>query len=268
MTNYPAHNDVCEDCGVVAVEREASTRCPACFERHLYDIDVGFLDSFRKFGARSRTIVAETCMRGLVLASPEHRKILAMQIFEQYVLALSDLAGLFSALLNRANAPIMKTFMEFKLDQPSALRFFEAIQSRSDVEVCRLLGLPLPDEVGQACPHLNEDDQYQLAVAIYHLAQDLRKTTEQGSEGALALAELAGRIGGAVIAADTRWMEAEAQTSPDQVAMLMLDSRRRAIHVQGISADEHVMAKVVDAVDTVTRASSNLIFSYLQTNDL
>ncbi|HEY7270377.1 MAG TPA: hypothetical protein VH951_11165 [Dehalococcoidia bacterium] len=268
MTNFPVHSDLCEDCGVVPIEDEESSRCPACFERHLYSIDVGFLDSFRKFGARSRTIVAETCMRGLVLASPEHRKILAMQIFEQYVLALGDLAGLFSAILNRRNAPIMKSFMEFRLDQSNAVRFFEAIQSVTDVELCRLLGLPLPTEVEGVCLHLNEEDRYQLAVSIYHLAQDLRKATEQGGEGALALAQVAGQLGGAVIASDTKWMDGARGTTPDQVAMLILDGRRRAIHVQGISADEHVMAKVVDAVDTVTRASSNLIFSYLQTNDL
>ena len=79
-----------------------------------------------------------------------------MQIFEQYVLALGDLAGLFSAILNRQNAPIMKTFMEFRLDQSNAVRFFEAIQSVTDVELCRLLGLPLPTEVEAVCPHLNE----------------------------------------------------------------------------------------------------------------
>ncbi|HWC29841.1 MAG TPA: hypothetical protein VG845_07145, partial [Dehalococcoidia bacterium] len=81
MTNYPARGDLCDDCGLPALEDEESRRCPACFERELYSLDVGFLDSYRKFGARGRLIVAETCMRGLVLASPEHRKVLAMQIF-------------------------------------------------------------------------------------------------------------------------------------------------------------------------------------------
>lgn len=268
MDNLPAHSDFCEDCGLPAIEGEESSRCPACFERHLYSVDVGFLDSFRKFGARSRLVVAETCLRGLVLASPEHRKILAMQIFEQYVLAMSDLAGLFTALMNRRDAPVMKTFMEFRLNETNAIEFFEAVQAVSDVELCRALDLPLPNEVAAACPHLKEDDAYQLAVSIYHLAQDLRKATDQGGAGALALVQAAGHIGGAVIAPDTSWLDGARSLSPDQVAMLVLDGRRRSIHVRGLSADEDVMAKVIDALDTVTRASSNLIYSYLQTNGL
>ncbi len=268
MRNLPVQSDSCEDCGLPAIEHEGANRCPACFDQHLYSLDVGFLDSFRKFGARSRTIVAETCMRGLVLASPDHRKILAMQIFEQYVLALSDLAGLFTAFMSRGRAPLMKTFMEFRLDQANAVEFFETIQSANDVDLCRTLGLPLPTEVEALCQHLDEKDRYQLAISVFHLVKDLRKATDQGGEGALALAQVAGQMGGAVISPDTKWMEDAPATSPDQVAMLILDSRRRSIHVQGISADEHVMAQVVDAIDTVTRASSNLIYSYLQTNDL
>ena len=61
-------------------------------------------------------IVAETCLRGLVTESPEHRKILAMSIFEQYVSAMNDLAGLFTAFRNRSTAPILKSFLEFRLD--------------------------------------------------------------------------------------------------------------------------------------------------------
>lgn len=267
MTNLPAHTDLCDDCGLPAVHDQDASRCPSCFEQHLYSLDIGFLDSFRKFGARGRAIVAENAMRGLVLASPEHRKILAMQIFEQYVLAMSDLAGLFAALMNRKAAPIMKTFMEFRLDQGNATRFFRGIQAVSDVDLCRMLGLPLPNEVAALCPHLDEEDVYQLSVSVYHLVKDLRKATEQGNEGALALAQVAGQMGGAVIMSDTSWMEGSRAT-PDQVSMLILDDKQRAIHVQGLSAEEDVMATVVDAVDTVTRASSNLIYSYLQTNDL
>jgi hypothetical protein len=268
MTNYPARGDLCDDCGLPALEDEESRRCPACFERELYSLDVGFLDSYRKFGARGRLIVAETCMRGLVLASPEHRKVLAMQIFQQYVEAMSDLVALFTALMNRGKAPIMKTFMEFRLDGTNALEFFEAIRSVNDYDFCRALGLPLPGEVASVCGHLDKEDVYQLSVSIHHLVQDLRKTTDQGGAAALALAEVAGQMRGAVIAADTSWMEGARKLPPDQVAMMVLDGRRRSIHVQGVSADEDVMAKVVDAVDTVSRASSNLIYSYLQTNDL
>ncbi|HXH20726.1 MAG TPA: hypothetical protein VNN10_01765 [Dehalococcoidia bacterium] len=268
MDSFPVRGDLCEDCGLAALEDDDSTRCPACFERELYSLDVGFLDSYRKFGARGRLVVAETCMRGLVLASPEHRKVLAMQIFEQYVLAMSDLVALFTALMNRDKAPIMKTFMEFRLDHSNAMEFFEAVQAVSDFDLCRALGLPLPAEVPSACPHLDKEDAYQLSVSIHHLVQDLRRTTEKGGAAALALAQVAGQLGGAVISPDTSWLEGARRLPPDQVALLVLDGRRRSIHVQAVSADEDVMGRVVDAIDSVTRASSNLIYSYLQTNDL
>ena len=50
--------------------------------------------------------------------------------------------------------------------------------------------------------------------------------------------------------------------------MLVLDSKRRSIYVQGLTADESAMGQVVDAIDSATRAASNLIFAYLQTHDL
>jgi hypothetical protein len=260
--------DLCADCGA-ELEIHGGERCPTCFEQHLFDLDVGFLESYRKFGCRSRLVVAETCLRGLVLDTPEHRKVLAMTIFEQYVQAMNDLAGLFIAFRKRREAPILKTFMEFRLDAQSSVAFFDAVQSVNDVELCRSLDLPLPGQVRYLCPHLDEKDAYSVSVAIYQLVQDLRKATDQGGEGAIALSQFAGQIGGAIIANDAAWLNSsDARLTPDQVAMLVLDSKRRSLYVQGLTADENAMGYVVDAIDTVTRAASNLIFSYLQTNDL
>jgi hypothetical protein len=97
---------------------------------------------------------------------------------------------------------------------------------------------------------------------------DLRKATEHGEAGALALAQMSEQVGGAVIAPDARWLEGAARLNPDEVAMLVLDSKRRSFYVQGLTADENAMGQVVDALDTVTRAASNLIFAYLQTKNL
>jgi hypothetical protein len=126
----------------------------------------------------------------------------------------------------------------------------------------------LPATAAAVAPHLGADDQRQLAIAVYHLMLDLRKATDQGDEAAMALAQFAGQAGGAIIANDARWLDGAADLTPDQVALLVFDNRRRAIHVQGLSADETVMGNVVDAIDTVTRAASNLIYAYLQANDL
>ena len=68
---------------------------------------------------------------------------------------------------------------------------------------------------------------------------------------------------------DAAWLNgAGRRLTPDLVAMMVLDSRRRTIQVQGLSAEEPVMAGIVDAIDTATRAASNLIFAYLQVNNL
>ena len=99
--------------------------------------------------------------------------------------------------------------------------------------------------------------------------QDLRKATEQGDIAALALAQFAGAAGAAVLAGDAKWLNGQASgLTPDQVAMVVLDTKRRALYVQGLTADEGAMGRVVDAVDTATRAASNLIYAYLQSHDL
>jgi len=260
----------CSDCGTALDHHDhGEERCPTCFEQYLYDIDAGFLESYRKFGCRSRSIVSESLLRSLVVESPEHRKILAMSIFEQYVGAMNDLAALFSAFQRRKEAPILQSFLEFRLDAESAPRFFDTVQSASDIDLCRLLDLPIPGYVEALCPHLDPEDAYSTAVAIYQLVQDLRKSTDQGSAAAMALAQFAGQSAGSVIASDAKWLNGVAHDlSPDQVALLILDNRRRAVMVHGLTADESSMGQVVAAIDTATHAASNLIFAYLQTRDL
>lgn len=259
--------DACSDCGAeIDVHHiHDGARCPACFEKHLYGIDAGFLENYRKFGCRSRLTVAETCLRGLVLAAPDTRKVLAMTIFEQYVLSMSDLAGLFLAFRNREQAPIMKSFMEFKLDPQNALDFFESVQNMGDYQLCAVLGLPMPFQIAAECPHLDEKEAYEMAVALNHLVKDLRKATDKDS--AVYLAQFAS-AGSSVIASNTSFLPEGASTTPDQVAMLVLDSKRRSLMVQGLTAEEGAMAQVIDAIDTVTRAGSNLIYAYLQSHDL
>jgi hypothetical protein len=256
----------CAECGAPVETHAHDARCFACFEKHLYDIDAGFLENYRKFGVRSRLVVAETCLRALVLAAPDQRKVLAMTILEQYVQAMSDLAGLFLAFRNREQAPIMKSFFEFKLDAAKAIDFFQSIRDMGDYQLCASLGLPLPFQIEAECSHLDEKEVYEVGVAIHHLVKDLRKATDQSN--ALALAQFADSAG-AVIANKADWLpEAGNGMTPDQVALLVLDNKRRSIVVQSLSADEASMAQVIDAIDTVTRAGSNLIYAYLQSHDL
>lgn len=269
MTTHPAPSDCCSDCGTAVALGPGETRCPACFDRYLYGLDAGFLESYRRFGCRSHLIVAETCLRGLVLATPEHRKVLAMTIFERYLYALRDLAALFLAFRERRRAPILRSFFAFRLDAAAASEFFETVRSLSDAALFRLLELPLPAEASPACPHLSREEAHSLSVALHHLTQDLRRVTERGSTAALALTQLAGEAGGVVLAADAGWLDgAGPALTPDQVALFAVDSGRRVLSVHGLTADEGAMGRVVDAIDAATRAASNLIYAYLQANDL
>ncbi len=269
MTRLPYQPDSCTDCGTTALAAEGATRCPACFEGYLFSLDTGFLDNYRKYGCRAPVIVAEACLRSLVLATPEHRKVLASTIFQQYVQAMSDLAGIFVALGKRDEAPVLLSFMEFRLEPANALSFFEAVQSMTDVQLCAAMRLPLPGAVAGSCPHLDERQAYSLGVAIYHLVQDLRRATDTAGPGALALADAAARLPASVVTTDVSWLNgAGTKLTPDQVAMVVLDARRQALLVQGISAEEAPMGQLVDAIETATRASSNLIFAYLETNSL
>ena len=268
MASVPAPSDLCSDCGSEVEPHYGDVRCPACFDEHLYAVDAGFLESYRRFGCRSRLVVAESCLRSLVVESPDHRKVLAMTIFEQYVQAMGDLAGLFYAFQKRHEAPILKTFMEFKLDAPKATAFFDTIRGMSNPELCSLLDLPMPAYVRALCPHLDAEEAYAVEVAMHHLMLDLRKATEHGEAGALALAQMSEQVGGAILAPDARWLNGAQKINPDEVAMLVLDSKRRSFYVEGLTADDSAMGQVVDALDPGTRAASNLIFAYLQTKDL
>ena len=126
----------CAACGspVVGVDSSRGVRCDACFDRYLRSVDAGFLDHYAEFGVRARQVVAETCMRALVLASPPDRKLLGMQIYEQFVGAASDLIALVDALKQRRFRPIARTFLEFRLDRFTAVRFFGGVASTSAIE--------------------------------------------------------------------------------------------------------------------------------------
>jgi hypothetical protein len=47
----------------------------------------------------------------------------------------------------------------------------------------------------------------------------------------------------------------------------VLDERRRQLVVHKVSVDEDRLGEVVDAIDCMTRAASNLIYAYLTVQD-
>jgi hypothetical protein len=257
---------LCKDCGTPLSFRAGETRparCPGCFDRFLSAKDAEFLSSYGELGVTSRRIVAETCLRALVLESPPHRKVLAMSVIEQYILAASDLIGLYNALKQRGRQPLMRAFMDSKLDRDSALAFFREISTVSPRDFLDGLGLPMPDRIAERCPSLSKSDVEDLRRAMEQMLSDLRYIADMGEGSALALAQMAGerRIGPA-LANQTKWLDGVGLRK-DQVAALSIDERRRMVNVSAIAVDEKKLQNVVTAINAMTRAAQDMIYAVL-----
>lgn len=258
----------CRECGGLLSRRagnDRAVRCALCFDSYLRAIDNEFLQSYAKLGVTSRRTVAETCLRGLVLESPPARKILAMAIIEQFLLASGDLIGLVHAVRDRARQPIVQSFLSFRLDAGASRSFFAGLD-QPDADLLEAVGLPPPELVPTRYPSLPPRDARDLSVALRSLLRDLR-TTAQRTSSALLLSELAGRMrSGPALTDQPSWL-AEGSMRPDQVASLVLDERRRQLVLRAVPVDEHQLGEVVDAIDCMTRAASNLIYAYLTVQD-
>lgn len=257
---------VCRDCGAPLSFHPGETRparCEACFNGFLSAKDAEFLSSYAELGVTSRRLIAETCLRALVLESPPHRKVLAMSVMEQYVLAAGDLVGLYNALKQRGRESIMRAFMDAKLDRESALTFFRDISQRSPRDFLDGLGLPLPDRIAERCPSLSKADAEDLRRAMEQMLSDLRYIADLGEGSALALAQMAGerRIGPA-LANQTKWLDGVGLRK-DQVAAISIDERRRTVNVSAITVDEKKLQNVVTAINAMTRAAQDMIYAVL-----
>ncbi len=269
MTEDRALEATCAGCGrplSFHPWEERPVRCEPCFEEHLRDIDNEFLASYGELGVAGRRTVAETCLRALVLENPPQRKVLALAIMEQFLLASSDLIGLHHALKERDRTPVIRSFLSFQLDGAASEAFFAELLDAPDTDLLAALGLPPPDAVATRYPALRERDASDVALALSAAVRDLRSTAQRSLSPYL-LAELAGQVrGGPALANQTSWLPGDGLRA-DQVASLVLDERRRRLVVQAVPVDEHRLAEVIDAIDTMTRAASNLIYAYLTLQD-
>jgi hypothetical protein len=238
-------------------------RCAECFNTFMRARDREFLSSYAELGVASRRVVAETCLRALVTESPPHRKVLAMNIIEQYVLAAGDMIGLYYALKQRGSQPVMRAFLDFQLDRTSAAAFFQEIAASPHTALLDALGLPMPDEIARRCPSLSKSDVRDLSRAMQQMLGDFRRTAEMGEGVALALGQASGeRRGGASIVRESAWLDGVG-LRPDQVASISIDARRRTINLTAISVDEKRLQNIISAIGAMTNISSTLIYSTL-----
>lgn len=258
----------CRDCGAPLSSHPGESRparCETCFDSFISARDAAFLSSYAELGVASRRIIAETCLRALVLESPPHRKVLAMSVMEQYVLAAGDLVGLYNALKQRGRRPIMRAFMDAKLDRDTALAFFREIATKPPRDFFGGLGLPMPDRIAERCPSLSKQDVEDLRRAMEQMLSDLRYIADMGEGSALALAQMAGerRIGPA-LANQTEWLDGIGLRK-DQVAAISIDERRRTVNISAITVDEKKLQNVVTAINAMTRAAQDMLYAVLTT---
>jgi hypothetical protein len=261
-----ALESLCRDCGEsVSFHPGASApaRCPACFDGFMRSRDAAFLSSYSELGVTSRRIMAETCLRTLVTAPPAHRKVLAMNIMEQYVLAASDLIGLYEAAKQRGGEPIMRRFLGYRIDRASALAFFHEMATTPGAELLARLGLPGVDSIAHRCPSLSKRDVKDLRKALVQMLGDLKRTGDMGETAALALAQMAGESrGGAALVKQSTWLD-NVCLRPDQVAAIAIDERRRTVNITAFSVDEKRLQRIVGVIDAMTNAARNLIYGVL-----
>ena len=256
----------CRDCGRPLSFHAGDARparCSACFDGFMQARDIEFLSSYAELGVTSRRIIAETCLRALVTESPPVRKVLAMNIMEQYVQAAGDLIGLVYALRQRGQQPIMRALLGFKLDRTSALAFFQELANTPQADVMASLGLPMPGQIASQLLSLSKSDARDLRRAMVQMLGDLARTREMGEGVALALAQVSSEArSGAAITKQSAWLDNVGLKS-NQVAAIGIDEQRRTINITAISVDEKRLQNVVSVIGAMTNISSTLVYATL-----
>jgi len=269
MTRRVGHDiatAVCEECGrpVADPSPDAGSRgCVRCADRYLRSLDAEFLDNYARFGARGRLVVAEACLRQLVISDVADRKLLAMTVYEQFVAAATDFLGLYHALLNRRAVPIVKGVLGFELEVAAAMVFYNDLASKGPAEILYAFGLPQPEQVRVLASGLDARERGQVAAALAEALVDLDRVLDFQVVGEQALVSAARRLGGPMALADqTNWLSGT-RLIPGQVAALALNRERSGVEVNLLNTDEGTLGAVVDGIDTMTRLTRNVIFAFV-----
>jgi hypothetical protein len=244
----------------------ASALCPACLDASYRAIDAAFLDNYARFGARSRQVVAEVCLRALALSDLADRKILGAMVYEQFVQAASDLINLYYALLSRQERSIAHSFLSFRLDQAQCLNFFADVVEYSATDLLDALGLVDPDRVPDLYPDLLKREARELTQALREAVRDFARLGDYQDIGETALVRASEQMHSPFALTDRfPWLE-QGGLAPDKVAALAIDARDGGVSINALSVDEARLAEVVDGIDVMTRLARNLIYAYLSIN--
>jgi len=253
----------CPECGLPLGTTTAERRCAPCFDAYLRRLDADFLDNYARLGARSHIIVAEACLKGLVLSDVADRKLLAMTIYERFIAAAGDLIGLYHALRRRREQPIMASVLGFTLDEETARAFFDRLLAEGPIEMLHAVGLPHPDQLPAESALLDRREMREVRQALLALLADFTRLTDYAEIGRRALGAASRRLLGPVgLTEQTEWLT-ERRLGPAQVAALTLDREERRLDVNVLSIEEETLGNVVDGIETLTRLTRNLVFAFV-----
>lgn len=255
----------CAECGALldGGHPGEARLCLDCFDGYLRRLDAEFLDSFGRLGARKHIIVAEACLKALVLSDTPDRKLLAMSIYEQFIASAADLLAVYHALLARSERPVMRGVLEFQLDRARVIDFFARLASDGPREMLDAAGLPHAEQVAWLHADLDERERKQVRAALIDAVADLESLVAFEEVGEQALVGAAQRLAGPMPVVDqTGWLEGR-RIDAGQVAAIALGASGRQLEVNVLSTDEETLGNVVDGIEIMTRLLRNLIFAYV-----
>ncbi len=257
----------CEECGGEFDLADADPRarvCAPCWNRSLDAIETAFLDNYARFGAKAHRTVAEALFRSQALADPDDRKVIGMRIVEEYLNAAQDLMALYVALRRRREQPLLTTFTNFELNAPSVAAFRILTAGRSADELLRDLQLPTLADVDAARGDIPRKDWRQFAGAVLAISNGIERVQKVDQGVLLELAD--GLRQSSALTHKLDWLP-ERRMNPDQVALLVLNQRRRVLMTHALAIHEPQMEVFIDAIDKITAAARDLIWLYLHVRD-
>ena len=257
----------CEDCGSEFDLTRADPRtrlCAPCWDRSLEALEVAFLDNYAKFGAKQHRTVAEALFRSQALADPDDRKVIGMRIVEEYLNAAQGLMALYVALRRRREQPLLTTFTNFQLNPASVAAFRILTAGRTADELLQDLQLPTLADVDAARGDIPRRDWRQFAGAVLAVADGIGRVQKVDQGVLLELAD--GLRQSTALTHKLEWLPDRAM-NPDQVALIVLNQRRRVLMTHALAIHEPQLEVFIDAIDKITNAARDLIWLYLHVRD-
>ncbi len=258
----------CDQCGdafdLAGIDRRTA-RCAECFRAYLEALEIPFLENYASFSAKAHRTVAETLFRGLVLADPPDRKILGMRIVEEYLAASEECIGLYLALRGRAQRPVVEAFMEFRLHPATLTAFLNLTEGRDAAWIQRDLGLPTLADVEHARGDIPKRQFKQFRAAVHAVGVGLTRAAKVEHGALLSLAE--GLRESRAVADTIDWLP-DRRMNPDQVALLVLDRRRRTMASPALALSEPQLERFIDALDKISAAARDMVWLTLHMRDI